>query len=321
MFRFISSLPAAELNDKYLEIFSDMILYNIQLKYSSAREISPPEMREWLQTFTAKELMVKDFSSLVDIYYKYTGITATLPKEEKDRVNDGFAAAFSYSNYADRIRRFLDDEANGFAVKNCVYCDLEDVRGFEEGNGVKRLKFEADHILDKGECPLTGLSIHNFVSSCHTCNSRQVKGTKPIGLTKDEVLKLSPKMEENRFAEEVRFILNLDLKGGRLKDLNLFRSNDGWDIDFLKEDEIYERTIGIFKLRHRYNAEKIKDYMREFLDKRMKNPDSEIRRMSDCLGKPEEEIREELFSFERYEKERRPAEKCRRDLLSDFDSR
>lgn len=128
------------------------------------------------------------------------------------------------------------DTDNGFEIHNCVYCDLEDVTTFIRANGSKVRKFETEHVLDKGACPLVALSLYNFIPSCKTCNGPDIKGAKTLGDTIAEMVELSPSAEGYDFDRKVSFEVKILTPGAA--DLNMATHPDDCEIDFNIRDNM-----------------------------------------------------------------------------------
>ena len=307
MYRFISSKSLRDVNKAYLALYRNKKSFN--KKFSDAVMACPEIAGLFSPGTKGMDLLTYDFSHLVELYYNYKKTLNDLHNNARVKeINDKFKAIFNYDSHREKIRRFLSDPNNGFEIHNCVYCDLNKVKGYTRADGKRNLEFHADHVLDKGLCPLVALSIHNFVPSCPTCNEPPLKGVKPLGNTKADTLKISPKSATNKFETEVKFILNItDIT---IPDLELFKTNDGWEIDFQYKDNIYMQTVLMFDLKERYNAEK--DYFRAYLHKKRKY---DIKLLAETCKCTEEDILEDLFCYKQNKQAHIPKEKCRLELL------
>ena len=306
MYQFISSKSLRDVNNAYLALYK---CKNFNKKFDDA-VIECPEIADLFPPGTKGiDFLIYDFSRLVELYYNYNEKLNNLHNNVRAKeINDKFKAIFNYDYHREKIRRFLSDSNNGFEIHNCIYCDLNRVKGYTRPNGKKNLEFHADHVLDKGSCPLVALSIHNFVPSCPTCNEPPLKGVNLLGNTKADTLKISPKSATNNFERDVKFILNIT--DTSISDLELFKTNNGWKIDFLYNDDVYRQTVSMFDLKERYNAEKC--YFGKYLQTKRIFNIKELAESSKCT---EDEILEVLFCYERNKQEHTPKEKCRLELL------
>ena len=129
-----------------------------------------------------------------------------------------------------------------------MYCDLEDVTSFTKANGQKVRKFETEHVLDKGECPLVALSLYNFVPSCKTCNGADLKGTKTIGDSEPQIAKLSPTSEGYDFDRKVNFEVRIVTPGAA--DLDPTNHKDDFEIYLNVKENIYQKQLICLSLNH-----------------------------------------------------------------------
>ena len=308
MYRFISSKSINDVNNAYLALYRHKKSFN--RKFDNALEECPEIKNLFSHDTKGIDLLIFDFSRLVELYYDYNKILNNLNNDvRKKEINDKFNSIFNYDSHRKKIRDFLSDPSNGFEIHNCIYCDLKKVKGYTRFNGKKNMEFHADHVLDKGSCPLVALSIHNFVPSCSTCNEFPLKGDKLLGKTKADTLKISPKSTTNNFDRDVKFILNIT--DTSIHDLLLFKTNDGWEIDFFYNDSIYMQTVSMFDLKERYNEEKA--YFGEYLNKKR---NFNIKELVKNTKYTEDEILEEFFCYEKHKQDHTPKEKCRIELLA-----
>lgn len=309
MYQFFSSLSENEINSRYSALFNlptiDTLFDNTVASIAELDGFFP-------DNFKGSELLTASFVNLTHYYYKYTVLLNTLTDERKAAINDLLKRVFNYSSARNKIRKFLINPDNGFEIHNCVYCDLHHFSKYRF-SGIERIDFHADHVLDEGKCPLVGLSIHNFVPSCPICNEGGNKGTKTLGRNKNETLRISPKSRLNKFQSEVTFYYTPD--SSKIKDLQMYKGSVGWEIDFRYKPSEYFRTIDLFHLKERYNADDEKKYFGKYIFTKLKNPPAKIRQDAKLLSKTYEQQEEFLFNFEAKRRENAAKEKCRLDLL------
>ena len=181
MYRFVSSQRPVVLKKAYLKEYN---VKELQRKLNILMT-NYPEIKEVLpKNISAIKLLVGNFKYLTRVYCAFTDYLNKKETEEKTAIKKTFKdKGFNYDNHKSKIAKFLKNNTNGFEIHNCVYCDLEDITTFTKTDGTEVRKFETEHVLDKGECPLVGMSLYNFVPSCGTCNGTAIKGTKTIGAT------------------------------------------------------------------------------------------------------------------------------------------
>lgn len=309
MYRFVSSQNPVRLKKAYLEEYNIKLLQDKLDKLMKAY----PEIKAVLpDKISAKKLLVGNFKYLTRVYCAFTGYLNGKTTAEKDSIKNAFKkGGFNYDSHKSKIANFLTDLANGFEIHNCVYCDLEDVTSFTKANGSLVRKFETEHVLDKGECPLVALSLYNFVPSCGTCNGPAIKGTRTIGDTEAEIAKLSPSAEGYDFENKVRFevkIVSPDIKG-----LNAINHAGDYEIAFNVREALYQKSIDLFELKQRYNNDKEKEALLTWREKRKKNPDNIVQQFADIRHVTFEEIFEEFFELKK--RKHYPMEKARRDVM------
>lgn len=311
MFRFVSSTNPVVLKRAYISEFNVNLLQNklngLMHDYPEIRAVLPKKM-------TAKNLLVGNFRYLSKVYCGFTGYVNAKSVEEKAAIIKAFVdGGFRYSSHESKIGKFLVDVKNGFEIHNCVYCDLEDVTSFIKANGTKVRKFETEHVLDKGECPLVALSLYNFVPSCGTCNSTAIKGTKTIGDTEDEIARLSPSSEGYDFEGKVRF--EVKMINPCAVDLNAAEHMGDYEVDFIVQETIYQKSIDLFELKARYNVNKIKTELLKWRGRRRLYTDNKVMEMAHLMGDKYENMLEEIFELQLRKREHYTMEKARRDVM------
>lgn len=311
MYRFVSLVKPIVLKKAYLK------LYNVKLLQKNLDTIMAtyPEIKAVLpDDISAKKLLVGNFKYLTKVYCAFTGYLHGKTNEEQNSIKTAFInGGFKYDTYKKKISNFLVDVANGFEIYNCVYCDMEDVTTFIKANGNKVRKFETEHVLDKGKCPLVGMSLYNFVPSCRTCNGPAVKGTKTIGDTEAEIVRLSPTADGYDFTNKVKFAVKMLTPG--VEDLKATSHVDDYEIDFNVSEALYQKSIDLFELKSRYNHGKEKLELLEWREIRRNNPDSRIQQLADLYMVSFGEMFEDMFKLDLRKREHYPMEKARRDVM------
>ena len=291
--------------------------YNIKLLQDKLDKLMKayPEIKAVLpDKISAKKLLVGNFKYLTRVYCAFTGYLNGKTTAEKNTIKEDFiSGGFNYNSHKSDIAQFLMNPANGFEIHNCVYCDLEDVTPFTKANGKKVRKFDTEHVLDKGECPLVALSLYNFVPSCKICNSTDIKGTKTIGDTEAEIAKLSPSAEDYDFENKVKFVVNLITPG--ITDLKATSHADDYEITFNVREILYQKSIDLFELKSRYNHGEVKLKLLKWREKRRNNPDNKILEYARWRMVSFEEAFEEFFELNLRRREHFKMEKARRDVM------
>lgn len=306
MYRFISSRDITELHTAYKKLFKQ----DLNKKWDKCVQECPDLAGAIKPNMTAKKLLVADFCQLVDVYFHYLNYINSLSDTQRTAVNSAAKKVFTYKSFSEKIANFLLDPENKFEIHNCVYCDTEKVSPFNK-NGKKVRRFETEHVLDKGKCPLVALSLHNFVPSCGICNGNNLKGTSTIGTTMDEIKRLSPTTPSYNFWHKVLFVVN------PIQDVaNIKREDnpDNYEIAFSYKDRIYERTVDLFGLKERYNNDYLTDALRLLDDKDRLTPKA-LADAAKIFNMTSKEYFETQFKISVYRTEHKPFRKIREDLL------
>lgn len=311
MYRFVSTANPVVLKRAYLREFNMKLL---QRKLDGLMDEYPEIKAVLPEDITARKLLIGNFKYLAKVYCVFTGYVNGKPADEKPAIIKAFVdGGFKYDSHKQDIRRFFMDAANKFEIHNCVYCDLEDVTTFTKADGTKVRKFETEHVLDKGECPLVALSLYNFVPSCGTCNGPAIKGTKTIGDTEEEIAKLSPSAEGYDFEGKVRF--DVKITNPNAADLKATTHIEDYEVDFDVQESLYQKSIDLFELKGRYNVDKCKAELLKWRELRRNNPDNIVRQFADIKHVAFDEMYEEIFELQLRKRNHFTMEKARRDVM------
>ena len=311
MYRSVSSQRPVVLKKAYLKEYNVKELQRklniLMLNYPEIKEVLP-------KNISAIKLLVGNFKYLTRVYCAFTDYLNKKETEEKNAIKKTFKdKGFNYDNHKSKIAKFLKNNTNGFEIHNCVYCDLEDITTFTKTDGTEVRKFETEHVLDKGECPLVGMSLYNFVPSCGTCNGTAIKGTKTIGDTEVEMARLSPSAEGYDFENKVKFEVKILIPD--IDDLKAISHTDDYEIDFNVREALYQKIIDLFELKSRYNHGTVKVELLKWRDKRRENPDNKIQENARLLERSFKDTFEELFELDLRRREHYTMEKARRDVM------
>lgn len=306
MYKFVSKKNIRSLHTAYKKLFSQ----DLDAKWNKQVAACPNLANGMLPGMTAKKLLTADFGILVKVYLFFTQYVKALSENDKDQVMAAAKKVFTYNSYKGKISDFLLEQTHQFEIWNCVYCDMEKVSPFNH-KGKKVRRFETEHVLDKGNCPLVALSLHNFVPSCGTCNGPAIKGVKTIGDTEAEMKKLSPTNPSYDFWNNVLFVVNpkTNVSWKRRED-----NPQNFEIDFVYKDADYQKSVDLFGLKSRYNNDCLMDALR-LLDKKDRFTPVMLKSYAELEGCSEAEIYEREFLIDTYRKEHKRYRKIREDLL------
>ena len=289
MYRFSSSLSKDKLEKKYKDIY---IKAKLQDKWDN--EVAKcSDLASTIPTGkTPVDLLTMSYEELVDVYLHYQSVYNGLPADRQTALKEAAQRVFTYDSYKGPISKFLGNKENGFKIYNCVYCDLVDARVLDNG----KRQFKTEHILDRGKCPLVGLSLYNFCPSCDFCNTN-CKHSQPIGNGALQMKKLGPTSKQYDFEHKVKFVLNKHSEAlGRIKYDHL----EWYDIRFAYKDDDYKEVVKLFELERRYNEKPNKLLALEWREKAEKNKGISIAITAFLHGNTIEEERNRILHLNEY---------------------
>lgn len=299
------------LKKAYLNAFGNKILSNIEKRWADVKKDYP-----FLDKFkcTIYDLLLGDFRMLIRVYLNYiseykkwsTGKTEANIAEYKNRIVN----VFNYKGYHDRIAAFFMDQANEFDIYTCHYCEISYINAYVHENR-KKNHFDLDHVLDKGNCPLLGLSLMNFVPSCQCCNEKIKRQETLGGNDPSKMYKLSPTSPEYDFDGQVKIgvvICKLPLSPGFMK------NKDCYSMNFLTIDSDYSDIVKKMHLRERYEYHKGEAL--RLLDLAESYTEHTIPKIAKLLGYSEEQVREDIFGSDFVNDQCRCFKKLRKDILN-----
>ena len=210
-----------------------------------------------------------------------------------------------------QINLITEENANEIIQKrkDKVIESIDDLN-FTKGkiNNLKNLNFKTsqenhftlDHFLPKANCPISALSLYNFVPSCYSCNSK---------FKQSEVLlksHLSPSSKDFSVADEIKFKLFFT---ENRKDFNLIMRHP--------KDKGYEDYIKTFKLKGRFSFHK--GEARELLMKKRKYPQSRIAEMAKAINVPSGQVKKDIFGKALFEDNSKESmSKLKKDIAKDI---
>lgn len=307
MYSFISTRDKSELHSAYNTLYC----HDLNKKWAKQVRVCPDLVGAMLPEMTAKKLLTAEFRVLVEVYFHYKDYMRGLTEERQNEVNAAAQAVFSYNSYSTKIAKFLINPDNEYEIYNCIYCDMEKISPFDhKGKRVRR--FETEHVLDKGNCPLVALSLHNFVPSCGHCNGPDVKGTRTIGDTKEEIKHLSPTNPSYDFWYKVLFVVNPIT--GTITDIEREKHPEHYEIDFRYKDISYSKFTELFGLKSRYQEDCLLKSLR-LLDEMDRHTPKMLSDLANIYGITPEEMREQVFHIEADRREHAEYRKLKEDLM------
>lgn len=177
---------------------------------------------------------------------------------------------------------------------------------------VDKNHFDLDHVLDKGRCPITAISLLNFVPSCGVCNEK-LKKTQILGRGGSPIEELSPTSKKFDFDRQVTFMLNP--KPGRRIGNRPTSHEDDYELDMDVNNPDYDIFVEMFHLRERYRFHKMEALF--WLELKYRYTDSRIALMANSIHDSSfsaQRIKDDIFQRVLDQRER-CFEKLKRDIL------
>lgn len=307
MYNFVSGRNKVDLHNDYRALFQ----HNLDRKWNKMVLACPSLAGAMLPGMTATKLLAAKFRKLVDVYLHYTNYVNRLTPHDKAIVNKAAQDVFNFKSFTKKIAMFLDNPINQYEVHNCVYCDSTKVSVFYHHNRPVR-RFEIEHVLDKGSCPLVALSLYNLVPACSICNGPALKGTNLIGHTNEEIKHLSPTNPSYDFWHKVLFVIKS--KSPNISDIDKISNAGYYEIDFYYKDKVYANVVDLFGLKSRYNQDYLQRAL-QLLTKKDRYSPTYIEHLANVLGKSAESIWDELFDITFDRTNHSPYRKAKEDIL------
>ena len=311
---YLDNIPLRKALEK--DYLGRMDVVELNRKWREAK-ISYPDLAPLI--YSVKQLLTSPFGILLQISKVYEKVMNGIGS--KDRREEIYThlrkKVFAYKgkHHNDMIAPFFMDHAEELRLYTCHYCDMAFINIFsytERKSGQKKTQsqFELDHVISQKECPLLALSMYNFVPSCPVCNGR-IKHQKGIASSKKLMKKFSPTSQDFAFDSKVNIIL--EPKEGTVTPY--MEHQDKYNIVFdCNKDNDYKEYVDNLLLTERYNCHKVEAL--RLKDLQLYYPDSHIWGISNLLGRPFGEIKEDIFGLRFTRDEHRLFKKLRRDMMS-----
>lgn len=178
--------------------------------------------------------------------------------------------------------------------------------------------FDLDHVLPKAMCPITSLSLFNFVPSCQVCNEK-IKKDAELATTKGDWLKISPTYSGSNFDDAVTIKLVPEVSCSTF--FELMKNRENYRLDFDMPEEVYENYVTLFRLHDRYNYHKLRAL--HILSLKERYSEKKLDEISRMLSKKydgkdenlysESQVREDIFHLDLEEDE--CFSKLRKDMM------
>lgn len=292
-----------QLKTDYCSLFSN--ISQMQEEWASLRGKTPG-----LSEFPVKltDILISEFDQLAEWFDRYKDIKNDI------KCQADLKRLFKYKGENQtKIAGFFMEHADALRISTCHYCDAAYINVYTNESG-KRNHFDLDHFFPKSECPITALSLYNFVPSCPICNER-LKRNNVLGRNKEEYLSHCPTSNKYYFDECVTIRI---IPTEAYHNLHFQDHQDKFKVHFNTESKIYQNVIETFQLNERYNFHKFEalrllDLMRDY-------PMSNIRMIARLLNRDASAVKEDLFQNEYLDINRRALGKLHRDIIKMYDN-
>ena len=153
--------------------------------------------------------------------------------------------------------------------------------------------FTLDHVIDKGNNPLTALSLFNLVPSCYACNSKFKGKLKLVSTIKDA--HLSPTSDKFDFHSKNKFEITFSSDTENIS--NIKNTNDfTMRLNLGNKTKGYGKYEKIFKLNARYKEHK--EDVLELISNSMRYPKTHIDSISKLVGVTSTDLKKTIFGKE-----------------------
>jgi hypothetical protein len=151
--------------------------------------------------------------------------------------------------------------------------------------------FDLDHVLPKALCPITSLSLFNFVPSCQVCNEKLKKDAE-LARTKEDWLRISPTYQGSDFDKEVSIKLIPEKSCSTF--FELLQNRENYRLEFKTPHGVYDNYVTLFRLSDRYNYHR--QMALQILDRKERYSDEKIDEISRMMSKNFDEKKESKYT-------------------------
>ena len=295
----------------YIAEFGD--LAEIESRWSQYK-ILHPVLAGFNQTVA--EIMTASFAELVVISRQFRNLPNRTEDEKRElRTIKGYLKKKVFNNdyrakgckpHQSVISKFFQKKMEELNVHTCFYCDMAYINPFVDGTDTKS-QFDLDHAIAKGDCPITALSLHNFVPSCPVCNQR-LKHKKPLATNDANLMRVAPCSEQFDADRNIYFkvVQAKACSGGFMK------HRENYNVKVVARGK-YDTYAKLFHLEERYEFHKGEAL--RLLDLKRKYPTSNLKKIANMLHKTTEEVCEDIFGMGFSKDHHRCFDKIKRDIM------
>lgn len=300
-----------KLAGEYLDEFRD--LPQLEIRWSEYKN-----HHRVLRVFnkSVAELMKASFTDIVAIAHQFSNLPNVSENEKRElrtikrylkrKIFNYDCRAKGCKAHQSIISKFFQKKMEELNIHTCYYCDMAYINPYVEGEDT-RSQFDLDHAISKDDCPITALSLHNFVPSCPVCNQR-LKRKNPLADSDAGLLRVAPCSEQFDADKNIYFQVRQTkaCTGGYLK------HRDNYAVKVVAPNE-YGVYAKLFHLEERYEFHKGEAL--RILDLKRKYPTANLKKIAQLLHKTTEEVKEDIFGMGFSKDYHRCFDKMKRDVM------
>lgn len=266
--------------------------------------------------YSAAEIMKASFADLVAISQQFRNLPnrtvaekrelSTIKNYLKKKVFNYDCRAKGCKPHQGVISQFFQKKMDELNVHTCFYCDMAYINPYVDGVDTKS-QFDLDHAIAKSDCPITALSLHNFVPSCPVCNQR-LKRRNPLAACDADLMNVAPCSEQFDADKNIYFkvMQTKACTGGFVK------HRENYAVKVIARGK-YDAYAKLFHLEERYEYHKGEAL--RLLDLKRKYPASNLKKIANILHRTKDEVYEDIFGLGFSKDNHRCFDKMKRDIM------
>ena len=266
--------------------------------------------------YSAAEIMKASFADLVAISQQFRNLPnrtvaekrelSTIKNYLKKKVFNYDCRAKGCKPHQGVISQFFQKKMDDLNAHTCFYCDMAYINPYVDGVDTKS-QFDLDHAIAKSDCPITALSLHNFVPSCPVCNQR-LKHKKPLAASDADLMSVAPCSELFDADQNIYFkvMQTRACTGG------FVRHRENYAMKVIARGK-YDDYAKLFHLEERYEYHKGEAL--RLLDLKRKYPASSLKKIANILHRTKDEVYEDIFGLGFSKDSHRCLDKMKRDIM------
>lgn len=154
--------------------------------------------------------------------------------------------------------------------------------------------FTLDHIINKADYPIVGLSLYNLLPCCYACNSKFKRNDHLIDVSNESDSLLSPTSKNFTFNEDNKFSVFFNSTNINFSHI---KNNNDFSLRLLTSTnhDQYNKYIKLFKLNERYAVNFHKQDVTDLTQKSQRYNKVKIKQIAELLGCTQEQVKTDIF--------------------------